>query len=205
MRFSPTRFVGSVIRNLLLAPCLLICLACATPFPIKNLEEGMTTETVREKFGEPVAANTVWDPPGGGNFLRGDWTYDAESSWTYVDEERNWVWSVFFSSVFLPVQIVESAIGAIIYSGDDDFRWDWAYVERKPVVLYFEQEELGSLNPQLSVMTLSFEPEKLVFFEPGKLARWEVIKPSYSQAWVGMEMDMDMQHHMMGHTHYHGH
>ncbi|MCZ6569577.1 MAG: hypothetical protein O7B23_05390, partial [Deltaproteobacteria bacterium] len=113
----------------------------------------MTKETVRERFGEPVATNTVWDPPGGGNFLRGDWTYDAESSWTYVDEEQHWVWAVFYSSFFLPLQIVGSAIGAIIYR-DDDFRWDWAYVERKPVVLYFEQEELGSLNLQLPVIAL---------------------------------------------------
>jgi len=150
-----------MLRFSLLVPCLLICFSCATPvpFPIESLEEGMTKETVRETFGDPVAANTVWNPPGGGNFLRGNWTYNADSSWTYVDEERNWVYSVMFS-LLLPFQITSSVIGALVYSGDDDFRWDWAYVERKPVVLYFEQEELVS-------------------GEQEKLARWEVIKPTY--------------------------
>ena len=41
-----------MLRSFLLVPCLLICLACATPtptpFPIEKLAKGMTTETVRE-------------------------------------------------------------------------------------------------------------------------------------------------------------
>ena len=45
-----TRLANSVTRTVLLIPCLLICLACATPFPIEDLEEGMTDETVRESF-----------------------------------------------------------------------------------------------------------------------------------------------------------
>jgi hypothetical protein len=55
MRSFPTRLVSSATRTVLLIPCLLICLVCATPFPIENLEEGMTTETVRERFGAPEA------------------------------------------------------------------------------------------------------------------------------------------------------
>ena len=35
-----------MLRSFLLVPCLLICLACATPFPLDSLEEGMTAETV---------------------------------------------------------------------------------------------------------------------------------------------------------------
>ena len=42
MRSFPTRLVSSVSRSLLLAPCLLVGLACATPFPIESLEKGMT-------------------------------------------------------------------------------------------------------------------------------------------------------------------
>ena len=38
-----------------LVPFLLICVCCATPFPIENLKEGMTMEAVRENFGEPKA------------------------------------------------------------------------------------------------------------------------------------------------------
>ena len=40
---------------LLLAPCLLICLACATRFPFENIKHGMTVETAREEFGAPKA------------------------------------------------------------------------------------------------------------------------------------------------------
>ena len=55
MRSFLTRLVTSVHRRLLLAPSLLICLACATPFPFENLEEGIPAETAREEFGEPEA------------------------------------------------------------------------------------------------------------------------------------------------------
>ena len=92
MRSFLARLVNSVTPALLV-PGLLICLACATSFPVGELQEGMTMEAVRSKFGEPVATNSIWDPPGapgGWTFLRGTWTYDAESSLTYVDEERDW-------------------------------------------------------------------------------------------------------------------
>ena len=46
-------------------------------------------------------------------------------------------------------------------------------VKTKPVVLYFEQEELGSLNPQLPVITLSFEQEELVSIEQEELVSIE--------------------------------
>ncbi len=58
MRSSLTRLVDSITRVVLLAPCLLICLACATPFPFEKLEKGMTTEAVRQEFGEPEAIST---------------------------------------------------------------------------------------------------------------------------------------------------
>jgi hypothetical protein len=163
--------------SLLLASSLLICLACVTPFPIEKLEEGMTAETVRESFGEPVAANLVWDPPGGWGLLRGVWTYDAESSLTYVHEERaNVAGSVILSSFLLPIQIAASAIGALIDYGD--FQWDWAYVERRPVVLHFGQEQL---------------------------VRWEVIEPFWTVPDVRLEGGMDSLHHAAGHDHHHGH
>ena len=72
MRSFLTRLVNSTARDVLLVPGLLICLACATPFPIESLEEGMTAETVRESFGAPEAIET--NPEG------------MESSWTYVHE-----------------------------------------------------------------------------------------------------------------------
>ena len=65
-----------MMRSFLLVPCLLICLACATPFPLDDLEKGMTAEAVRAEFGEPESETKLGD---------------VESSWTYVDEKPNWV------------------------------------------------------------------------------------------------------------------
>ena len=42
-----------MMRSFLLAPCLLICLACATPFPYEKLQKDMTADGVRQTFGEP--------------------------------------------------------------------------------------------------------------------------------------------------------
>ncbi len=52
MRSFLTHLVDSVTRVVLLAPCLLICLACVT-FPFEKLEKGMTMEQATEAFGEP--------------------------------------------------------------------------------------------------------------------------------------------------------
>ena len=175
LRSFPTCFPNFLTGVVLLVPCLLICLACATPFPIEALEEGMTTEAVRENFGEPEATNTVWDPT---IFWRGTWTYAAESSWTYVHEERNWGTSVLLS-LLLPHQIGFTVIGVVgtLGTGRLDFQWDWAYVERKPVVLHFEDE---------------------------RLVRWEVIEPYYEGGtWIGSSSwgSTDAAHHAQGHTH----
>ena len=62
MRSFLTRLVGSAPRSLLLPPSLAICLACATPFPIENLKEGMAAETVLENFGLPEAVDRPMHP-----------------------------------------------------------------------------------------------------------------------------------------------
>ena len=89
-----------MLRSFLLAPCLLICLACVTPFPFENLEEGMTTETLRERFGEPDFVT---------NYFVTNWSGNV-SGWTYVHEERDWADTIFYSTVFLPMCIWISAI-----------------------------------------------------------------------------------------------
>ncbi len=109
-----------MLRSFLLAPCLLICLACATPFPIENLEDGMTAQTVREIFGEPKAIET--NPEG------------VESDWTYVHEELEigmaivaWIWAPLFVAVsWLP-----------------NFEWDDPYMRMSDVILHFEDEKLA--------------------------------------------------------------
>ncbi len=64
-------FVGWARCFVLLVPCLLLCLACATPFPFEKLEEGMTETAVRQAVGEPKAIHD-------------------EETWTYAHEEWNW-------------------------------------------------------------------------------------------------------------------
>lgn len=53
-----TRLPNSPTRTVLLVPCLLVCLACVTPFPLGNLEKGMTMEQATGAFGEPSSTNT---------------------------------------------------------------------------------------------------------------------------------------------------
>ncbi len=109
-----------MLRSFLLAPCLLICLACATPFPIENLEEGMTTETVRENFGAPEAIETK--PEG------------VESDWTYVHEELDG----FFTSVLWPMAPLFVAASWLL-----NFEWDDPYMRTSDVILHFEDEKLA--------------------------------------------------------------
>ena len=109
-----------MLRSFLLAPCLLVSLACATPFPLDSLEEGMTTEAVRENFGEPEAIET--EPEGVG------------SSWTYVDEEL--LWGLFLHA---PLSIP-------IYAAIPDTPWDYMVVNRRPILLHFEAEKLVQWN-----------------------------------------------------------
>jgi len=73
-----------MLRSFLLAPCLLICFACATPitFPVENLAVGMTTKEVRQSVGEPRF-----------NHLG--------KTWIYTHEERDWVGFVIKKDVFL--------------------------------------------------------------------------------------------------------
>ncbi len=70
MQSFVTRFPNSLISVFLLTPSLLICLACAIPFAGLTLDEGMTQDEVRVRFGEPArrarlpgaAAGTMgWD------------------------------------------------------------------------------------------------------------------------------------------------
>ena len=122
VRSFPTRFPNSLTRTVLLVPCLLICLSCATPFPIESLEKGMTAETARENFGAPEAIETK--PEG------------VDTSWTYVDEKQMWQMFIF------PQAIIAIPILALI----SDTPWDYLYVTRRTVLLHFEDERLARWN-----------------------------------------------------------
>ena len=113
MRSFLTRLVSSAPRSLVLIPCLLVCLACATPFPVENLEEGMTPLEVRESVGEPrfIAPNGVW---------------------IYTHEEQEWVFTFFpLTPLFIP-----------LFAGLPDASWDEMYVIKGDVFLHFNDGKL---------------------------------------------------------------
>jgi len=113
-------FVFLVGLLALFAACLLLCLACATPFPIENLEEGMTMEAVRENFGEPKAeAADLWG--------------DGKSCWTYWHEEQDWIATFLF-----PVSPLIIPATALL----PGYTWDAWYFVRNSVFLDFEEEKL---------------------------------------------------------------
>ena len=103
---------------------LFLCVACATPFPVQNLEAGMTVETVRREFGAP--ADTT------------------QSSWTYVHEEQIWFDTFLASSVFFPpcllTTVVALPFGVVEHWCDPVF----PTVQKSPVVLHFEAEKLAN-------------------------------------------------------------
>ncbi len=109
-----------MLRSFLLAPCLLICLACATPFPLDSLEKGMTYETVRENFGEPESIET--EPP-----------FGVATFWTYAHEET--FWQAFLFPQFL--------LSIPICAAIPDVQWDCGYVSSRPLLLHFEEEKLA--------------------------------------------------------------
>ena len=120
VRSFPTRIANSLMGVVLLIPCLLVYLACATPFPLDSLEEGMTTEAVREKFGAPEDVQTA--PEG------------VEPFWTYVDEEKIWFPTILLSSVFLPHCVFLSVFLSLPIEGEIFCN----VIEKKPVILHFE-------------------------------------------------------------------
>jgi hypothetical protein len=113
-----------MLRSFLLAPCLLVCLACATPLPIENLEQGMTTEAVREDFGEPQA-------------IDGD---NIGSVWRYTHEEQNWVGTAY-CTLFAPGCALMSPFTLL---GEGETAFHLVGVDERPLVLYFEANKLNS-------------------------------------------------------------
>ena len=120
MCFYLARRVDSVAWTVLVAPCLLMCLACATPFPIERLETGMTAEGVREAVGEPEAIEAQ---PGG-----------TTSSWEYEHEEFDLLTTV----VTLPWTPLFPALVVLF-----DIEWNDFYTQSREVILHFEEDHLA--------------------------------------------------------------
>ena len=123
MRSFLTRFPNSLTGVVLLAPCLLSCLACATPFPLEKLREGMTAEDVRDQFGTPEAIDA-----GSG---------DAGSCSCYLAGEQIWL-----QALWLPLRIPLTLASLPFAAVFPELDWDHLFRGGGEVVLHFEQEKL---------------------------------------------------------------
>jgi hypothetical protein len=74
MTSNADRSDGRVFKALLPGSLLMFSLACATPFALESLEEGMASEAVRENVGEPEAVES--DPK------------EMTACWSYVHESQ---------------------------------------------------------------------------------------------------------------------
>jgi hypothetical protein len=127
-----------MLRSFLLALCLLVCLACATPLPIENLEEGMTTEAVREEFGEPEAINEwrgVVDR--GREAGKTRFTFPKGTNLKYTHEEQDWGGTAY-CTLFAPLCALMSPLtwlveGETVYPlvGVDERSVDLNFLENK--------------------------------------------------------------------------
>lgn len=129
-------------------PFLLICISCATPFPVAELEEGMTAEEARQAFGEP-------------RNIRDD------NAWVYTDEDQNWM---MFNPFFIEFGLIAGSIFALL-DDDDSVEWDEFFVSRQDVYLHFEEEKLarwqvGEMGPhgiEESIVAIKVFKPRLLF------------------------------------------
>lgn len=177
-----TRFLDSAEPTVAWILSLLFCLACAKPFPLDDLEEGMSAATAWTKFGEPRAIEA--DPDG------------FEASWTYGHEEQAWFVTVMSSTVFLPHCVVATAV--TLPFGAEHWCAIIPTVEEGSVVLHFEGEKLvrwDVTEPSLPVVSSSYYDPVFDEFQ------------RQQQQWHQEMIDraIDIKHHKKGHTHHHGH
>lgn len=148
-----------MLRPFLLSAWLLVCVACATPFPIErlDLEQPMMAETVRERFGAPESIET----------LRGG----VDSSWTYLNQAQIWP-TTLFPPYLLSIPILAAWPGA---------RWDRLYVEEWPLVLAFENEKLVSWFDNRTPQETSRTPGSQTFHEQMRDGRRPSVPPPSHQ------------------------
>lgn len=180
MRSFPTRLANSVTRTVFLVPCLLVCLACVTPtpFPIENLEKGMTPEAVRVEFGEPELIETV---PGG----------EKWSLWTYENEQQNWFNTAIFSTVLLPHCIILTA-ATMPFGAEHWCAGIVSYVEEGSVILLFEKEKLAGWTVR--------DPPVVPYHD---LDLAGIMQQQRDQQWFRDQQWRDYEHHKKGHDHHH--
>ena len=192
-------------RAFLLAPCLLLCLSCVTPFPFENLEMGMTMEQVVESFGEPSSTSNaemreavaLLERETARIFERLESAVDVSETRGPVARDLERLSTRTLRALRWFVAELDDA------SGEQGVLWTWVYphqefswvapgnVAQYEVDLLFEGNELISWETR----RLPFVPTTYDYgySNPFPSTNW----PNYSQK--------DIQHHKRGHKHHHGH
>ncbi len=202
VRSFPTRFPNSLTRTVLLVPCLLICLACVTPFPLENLEKGMTMERATEAFGEPSSTNTeelseavrLLQKENGRIYERLESAVDLSETRGPVARKLEQLSTRTLRSLERFVAELDEA------SGEQGVRSTWVY-----------PHEEFSWMPQVGVVKKEVE----LLFDGNKLVSWETRRlPSVPTTGTYIYRDpfpstmtfpsKDHRHHKKGHTHHHG-
>ncbi len=164
MRSFLTRFPNSFIGVVLLIPCLLICLACATPFPIESLEKGMTMEQATEAFGEPSSTNTE-ELSEAVQLLQkeNDRTYERLESAVELSETRGSVARELEQSSTETLRRLERFVAELDEaSSEQGVRSTWVYQ-------YKENNWIGGSLLEKHEVELLFDGNKLVSWETRRL------------------------------------
>ena len=213
VRSLPTRFPNSLIGVVLLVPCLLLCLACATPFPLKNLEKGMTMEQATEAFGEPSSKNAE-ELSAAVQLLQkeNDRIYERLESAVELSETRGPVAQKLKQLSTATLRSLERFVAELNEGarGEQGVRSSWVY----------PHEEFSWRGPRRVVkkeVELLFEGNKLVSWETRRLPSVPTTgrygyqnpfpsrkNPFPSRMIFPRHSPKDTRHHKKGHKHHHG-
>ena len=207
------------MRSFLLAPCLLISLACATPFPLENLEEGMTMVQATEAFGEPSSTN-IGELHEAVQLLQKENARIFEDLESTVDlsETRGPVARKLEQSSTQTLRSLEEFLVELDEArGGEGVVSTWVYPHEEA---HWGEVVILAILPMAGWLLLSGDAhiekqEVELLFEGNKLASWET-RPAPSVPTMGtyyvyqnpfpstsFHSLKDTQHHKMGHDHHH--
>ena len=218
VRSFPTRLPNSLTRTLLLAPCLLLCLACVTPFPLDSLEAGMTMVQATEDFGEPSSTN-MGELREAVQLLQkeNDRIFERLESAVDLSETRSPVARKLEQSSTQTLRSLEGFVAELDEaSGEQGVTSTWVY----------PHEEVSVALVLLSIPLFGFplfsgghvvKHEVELLFEGNKLVSWETRRlpsvptsgtygyynPFPTTMFPSIHSSQDTQHHQRGHEHHH--
>ncbi len=199
-----TRFPNSLIGVALMIPCLLICLACATAFPIESLKKGMTMEQATEAFGKPSSTNAE-ELSEAVRLLQKEnrRIYERLESAVDLSETRGPVARKLEQWSTETLRSLERFVAELDEASSvQGVRSTWVY----------PHEEVSWAGPEFVV-----KKEVALLFEGNEGVRWETrLAPSVPATGTYVYQNpthdewywnhrKDIKHHKKGHTHHHGH